>query len=60
MDIFTDGSCLENGRPWAAAGWGVCVRNSADLGEYYGALPGNSQTSNRAELTALVVALQLT
>ena len=59
MDIFTDGSCLKNGRPWVDAGWGVCVRNSADLGDFYGALPGNSQTSNRAELTALVVALQL-
>ena len=29
------------------------------LGEYYGALPGNNQSNNRAELTALVIALQL-
>ena len=59
MDIFIDGSCIDNGRPWAAAGWGVCVYNSADLGEFYGALPGRSQTSNRAELMALVIALRL-
>ena len=60
MDIFIDGSCIDNGRPWAAAVWGVCVYNSADLGEFYGALPGRSQTSNRAELMALVIALRLT
>ena len=23
MNIFNDDSCLENGRPWAAADWGV-------------------------------------
>ena len=46
-------------RPWTAADWGVCVRNSADLGDYYGALPGRIQTNNRAELAALEMGLQL-
>lgn len=59
VDIFTDGSCLDNGRPWAAAGWGVYATNSTKLGEYYGALPGSVQTNNRAELAAVEVALQL-
>ena len=59
IDFYTDGSCLDNGRPWAAAGWGVFAHNSAALGEHYGALPGNIQTNNRAELAAMEVALQL-
>ena len=58
-DLFTDGSCTDNGRPFAAAGWGVCVENSNRLGEYFGALPGRVQTNNRAELTAVEVALHL-
>ena len=59
MDIYVDGSCFDNGRPWAAAGWGVCVHNSVDLGEFHRTLPVNCQTNNRAELMALVVALRL-
>ena len=58
-DFFTDGSCNDNGKPWAAAGWGVCVENSAELGEFFGAVPGQIQTNNRAELTAVEAALQL-
>ena len=38
VDFYTDGSCVDNGRPWAAAGWGVFVHNSAALGEHYGAI----------------------
>ena len=57
--FYTDGSCMDNGRPWAAAGWGVCVTNSHTLGEYYGALPGQVQTNNRSELAAIEAALQL-
>ena len=58
-DLFTDGSCKDNGRPFAAAGWGVHVHNSDVLGEYFGALPGQVQTNNRAELAAIEAALQL-
>ena len=45
--------------PFAAAGWGVCVHNSDKLGEFYGALPGQMQTNNRAELVVVEAALQL-
>ena len=58
-DLYTDGSCLAPGKPWAAAGWGVHIVNSDKLGDYYGALPGNIQTNSRAELVALETALQL-
>ena len=58
-DLYTDGSCSDNGRPFAAAGWGVHVHNSDQLGEFFGALPGQVQTNNRAELTAVEAALQL-
>ena len=43
-DFYTDGSCLDNGRPWACAGWGVGVENSDQLGEFFGAVPGTAQT----------------
>ena len=58
-DLYTDGSCLDPGKPWAAAGWGVHVVNSDKLGDYYGALPGSIQTNSRAELVALEASLQL-
>ena len=57
--FWTDGSCRDNGMPFATAGWGVCVHNSDTLGEFYGALPGVLQTNNRAELAAVEAALQL-
>ena len=59
-DFFTDGSCTDNGRPFAAADWGVCVLNSHKLVEFYGALPGQVQSNNRAELAAVEAGLQLT
>ena len=58
-DLYTDGSCTDNGRPFAAAGWGVHVSNSDQLGEYSGALAGQIQTNNRAELAAVEAALRL-
>ena len=58
-DLYTDGPCTDTGRPFAAAGWGVCVLNSDQLGEYHGALPGQVQTNNRAELAAIEAALLL-
>ena len=58
-DFYTDGSCLDNGRPWACAGWGVCVENSDQLGEFFGAVPDTVQTNNRAELVTVEAALQL-
>ena len=58
-DLYTDGSCLDGGKPWAAAGWGVHVVNSDQLGGYYAALVGTIQTNARAELVTIEVALQL-
>ena len=58
-DFYTDGSCSDNGKPWATAGWGVHVENSDELGEFFGAVPGQTQTNNRAELSAVEAALQL-
>ena len=58
-DLYTDGSCTDNGRPFAVAGWGVHVSNSDQLGEYSGTLAGQIQTNNRAELTAVEAALRL-
>ena len=58
-DLYTDGSCLDGGKPWAAAGWGVHVVNSDQLGGYYAALTGSTQTNSRAELVAIEAALQL-
>ena len=59
VDFFTVGSCNDNGKPWAAAGWIMCVENSVELGEFFGAVPGQIQTNNRVELTAVEAALQL-
>ena len=56
-DLYTDGSCLDPGKPWAAAGWGVHAVNSDKLGDYYGALSGTIQTNPRAELAALEVGM---
>lgn len=58
--ILFDGSCLRNGHPDAAAGWGIVVSDAAtgqtlhsDNGKVVG-----KQTNNRAELTAFHEALK--
>ena len=58
-DLYTDGSCLDGGKPWAADGWGVHVVNSDKLGGYYAALAGSIQTNSRAELVTIEAALHL-
>ncbi|TPX56582.1 hypothetical protein PhCBS80983_g04430 [Powellomyces hirtus] len=57
VSIFTDGSCLGNGKVSARAGVGVWFgqndeRNIAER------LPGKVQTNNRAELTAVIRAIE--
>lgn len=47
--IYADGSCLDNGQPGARGGWGVHFPKLKHL-DGCGALPGHSQTNNRAEL----------
>ncbi|GAC94951.1 hypothetical protein PHSY_002524 [Pseudozyma hubeiensis SY62] len=60
MLVYIDGSAIRNGRPDAQAGWGVYFPNPGlnDLSSY-GRLPGDLQTNNRAELYAMLKALQL-
>ncbi|KAH0471352.1 MAG: hypothetical protein KVP17_003180 [Porospora cf. gigantea B] len=53
--VYTDGSCLGNGQLGARAGWGVYF--PADGAGYRGRLPGSLQTNQRAELHAIIVAL---
>ncbi|XDG01664.1 hypothetical protein ABKA04_001279 [Annulohypoxylon sp. FPYF3050] len=62
--IFTDGSCLNNGQPFPKAGWGfVFGPTTTDIS--YGPLENRklfgeeeAQTSNRAELSAVIAALR--
>ena len=58
-DFYTDDSCSDNGSPWVAAGWGVHVKNSDELVEFFGAVPGQLQTNNHTELSEVEAALQL-
>lgn len=58
IDVYTDGSCLGNGKNGATAGVGVYFgendpRNLAER------LEGEVQTNNRGELTALLRAMQI-
>ncbi|TVY59277.1 Ribonuclease H [Lachnellula cervina] len=66
--IFTDGACLNNGQSDPAAGWGFVFRapapNHLEIGMQYGRLENrgpsgeaHAQTSNRAELRAVIAAL---
>ncbi|PVI05459.1 ribonuclease H-like protein [Periconia macrospinosa] len=48
--IFTDGACLDNGRAYAHAGWGR-LEIQGPFGDE------GAQTSNRAELRAVIAAL---
>jgi ribonuclease HI len=67
--IYTDGACLNNGQPNPAAGWGFVFREPEpdlpELGRVSGRLEDfgpsgepHPQTSNRAELRAVIAALQ--
>ncbi|KAF2969861.1 hypothetical protein GQX73_g3677 [Xylaria multiplex] len=57
--IFTDGSCLSNGRAGAAAGVGVYF-GEGDERNVSERLEGDVQSNQRAELTAVRRALELT
>jgi ribonuclease HI len=67
--IYTDGACLNNGQPNPAAGWGFVFRepepNAPKIGRVSGRLEdcgpsgeSHPQTSNRAELRAVIAVLQ--
>jgi ribonuclease HI len=62
MLMFVDGACTNNGLPNARAGWAVCVGpNIVVKGRLEPPEVGSSgrQTSNRAELRSVIVALGL-
>jgi ribonuclease HI len=58
--IYTDGACINNGKPNARAGWGAILTNpQGDVLEIAGPVPETQpQTNSRAELLALVEALE--
>jgi ribonuclease HI len=57
VEIYIDGSCLNNGQPDASAGWAVIIKGDTET-NLSGKLPGEKQTNNRAELYALQKALE--
>lgn len=57
MNIWTDGSCLGNGKTGAQAGYGVYFENNI-LPRISKRLKGQGQTNNRAELYAAYAALK--
>jgi ribonuclease HI len=60
LDIYTDGSCLDNGRVSARGGWAFAVtKKDTDqvLFEDSGKLRPDKQTNNRAEAEAVLYAL---
>lgn len=60
LEVYTDGNCFNNGKPGALAGSGVyLVRNGGATESYSSAVPG-PQTNNRAEIYALLMALDVT
>lgn len=56
--IYTDGACINNGCANAKAGYGVFF-GDFDKRNVSGRLEGREQTNNRAELTAIIKALEL-
>jgi ribonuclease HI len=67
--IYTDGACLNNGQADPAAGWGFVFREPTPQHPSFGRVSGrvedrgpsgepHPQTSNRAELRAVIAALQ--
>lgn len=56
---YIDGSCINNGKNNARAGWGVLIDSSLGaILEIAGPLEGERQTNQRAELTATIMALR--
>ncbi|KAI8810084.1 ribonuclease H-like domain-containing protein [Cladochytrium replicatum] len=58
IEVYTDGSCFQNGRRGAKAGIGV-FWGPADPRNLKEPLPGKDQTNNRAELWAAIRAIQM-
>ena len=59
MWVFVDGACLDNGKPWARAGYGVWFGNSSwQHLNCSGTFPGR-QTNQRAEIQAAITAIEI-
>jgi ribonuclease HI len=59
MRVFTDGSCTNNGRPGAKAGYAVWFPEHPDWSESHRIPDTEEQTNNRAELSAIRRAVQI-
>ncbi len=59
MRVFTDGSCTSNGRPGAKAGFAVWFPEHPDLSCAERIAEGQSQTNQRAELSAIQRAVEI-
>lgn len=59
ISIYTDGACSNNGQSNPQGGWGAVLMNSqGNRLKIAGKLQGNTITNNRAELTAVIKALE--
>lgn len=58
IEVYTDGACTKNGKKGSRAGIGVFFPDDPKK-NYSGTLKGTIQTNNRAELYAIVKALEL-
>ena len=54
--IYTDGACINNGKPNAKAGWGIYISEYSDKNAY-GIVEGK-QSNNTGELTAIIKAYE--
>jgi ribonuclease HI len=57
ITIYTDGSCINNGKQNAACGGGIWVSDNNPLNKTI-SIPGNKHSNQIGELTAVLVALQ--
>ena len=57
INVYTDGACVDNGKPYARAGYGVYfgANDSRNVSESYKGL----QTNNVAELLAIIKAMTI-
>jgi ribonuclease HI len=57
INVYIDGSCINNGTPKAKAGYGVFFKNEDPRNEY--ARVEGKQTNNTGELTGMIRALEI-
>ena len=57
MRVWTDGACIDNGKPDAIAGWGVFF-GEGDPRNKHEPLLGVTQTNQRAEIMAVIYVLE--